>query len=119
MNKNLRTISALVLVLLTMGSIWFGNRAVIPKKATWQDVLQEAKTGGYGLIEVDELQARYQDPSKDLLLVDTRQEWEYRSGYIKNALNFSFEPTWWYRLTKKSDLASFLGADKSKFLVFY
>jgi len=119
MNKGLRTVSALGAVLITMGILWFGNRPLVPIKATWQDVVREAENGGYRLIEIEDLRKRYQQSSTDLLLVDTRQEWEYRTGHIKGAVNFPMEPTWWSRFSKKSDLKEFLGRDKSKFLVFY
>ena len=54
-----------------------------------------------------------------LILVDTRQEWEYRTGHIKGAVNFPMEPTWWYRWRKQGELKRFLGPDKDRFLVFY
>jgi rhodanese-related sulfurtransferase len=54
-----------------------------------------------------------------MLLVDTRQEWEYRSGHIKGALNFPIEPTWLSRWRNKGALAKFLGPDKNRFIVFY
>ncbi len=39
------------------------------------------------------LSERYQKDAKSLLLVDTRQEWEYRTGHLKGAVNFPMEPT--------------------------
>jgi rhodanese-related sulfurtransferase len=51
--------------------------------------------------------------------VDTRQEWEYRTGHIKNALNFPIEPTWLSRWRKKDALQTFLGLDKNRLIVFY
>jgi hypothetical protein len=41
------------------------------------------RTGGYWLVTTVELSENYRkDPDKSLL-VDTRQEWEYRTGHIK------------------------------------
>jgi len=115
----MRTAAALVVLILTMGILWFNNRPLVPIEATWPDVVREAEAGGYRLIEIEELQKRYQSSSTDLLLVDTRQEWEYRTGHIKGAVNFPMELTWWSRWSKKSELKEFLGPDKSKSLVFY
>ena len=84
---------ALVAVMLTVGALWFTNRAVTPKQATWDDVLAEAKAGGYRIITTEELAERYRQDANSLLLVDTRQEWEYRTGHLKGALNFPIEPT--------------------------
>jgi rhodanese-related sulfurtransferase len=52
-------------------------------------------------------------------LVDTRQEWEYRTGHIKGALNFPMEPTWWARWRKAGDLRALLGPEKERGIVFY
>ncbi len=59
MNKKLRTISALLLVIITIGILGYSNRTVIPKKSTWEDVVREAKTGNYQLILVDDLCDKY------------------------------------------------------------
>ena len=110
---------ALVAVLLTAGAVWFTNRAVVPGPATWDDVLAEAKAGGYQVITTDELSERYQKDSKSLFLVDTRQQWEYRTGHLKGAVNFPIEPTWWSRWSKASALETFLGPDKDRTVIFY
>jgi hypothetical protein len=87
---------------------------------SYQDAVQaEAKRGGYKLIDLDTLQSLYQNNTQELLLVDTRQEWEYHSGFIKGAVNFPLEPTWLARMTQRGALEQFLGPDKSKTLVFY
>jgi hypothetical protein len=118
--KNSRTtLMALVAVLITVGVLWFTNRAVTPKEATWDDVQAEAKSGGYRIITTEELASEYQKDAGSLLLVDTRQEWEYRTGHIRGALNFSMEPTWWSRWRKASALGTFLGPDKERVIVFY
>ena len=112
------TILAFFAILFTVGSLWFSHRSVIPKQATWDDVLREGKDGGYQIITTDELAQLYLKDSS-LLLVDTRQEWEYRTGHIKGAANFPVEPTFWARWLKASDLKKFLGPDKNRTLVFY
>jgi len=113
------TLLALAAVVITAGALWLTNRAVAPSQATWEDVLSEAKAGGYQIMTAEELAERYQkDPSR-LLLVDTRQEWEYRTGHIRGALNFPVEPTWWARWRKSDDLKAFLGPDKERLVVFY
>jgi 3-mercaptopyruvate sulfurtransferase SseA len=117
-NKKTALIASLA-VLITVGALWLTNQAVTPKNATWDDVLAEAKNGGYRLITTAELSERYQKDAKSILLVDSRQEWEYRTGHIKGALNFPIEPTWWSRWRKASALESLLGSDKDRMVVFY
>ena len=119
MNRKRITLLALMAVFITVGSLWYGNQSVIPRDTTWDDVEAEAAAGGYRLISTEEIQERYQSKSDSLLVVDTRQEWEYRSGHIKDALNFPMEPTWLSRWRKKGDLEQLLGSDKERFIVFY
>jgi predicted sulfurtransferase len=119
MQNSKATLAAVVAVMITVGTLWFTNHAVTPKEATWEDVQTEARSGGYRLISTEELAALYQKDSGNLLLVDTRQEWEYRTGRIKGALNFSMEPTWWSRWRKASALETLLGSDKDRVVVFY
>jgi hypothetical protein len=113
------TFIAFVAVLLTVGALWLTNRAVTPKQATWDDVLAEAKAGGYKIITTEELSARYRQDADALLLVDTRQEWEYRTGHIKGAVIFPMEPTAWSRWRKAPALETFLGPDKNRTIIFY
>jgi hypothetical protein len=110
---------ALVAILLTVGALWLTNRAVTPRQATWDDVLAEAKAGGYKIITTEELSARYQKDAGGLLLVDTRQEWEYRTGHLQGAVNFPMEPTAWSRWRKAQALEIFLGPDKERAIIFY
>jgi hypothetical protein len=118
--QNRKTIFiAFMAVLLTVGALWFTHHAVTPKQATWDDVLAEAKAGGYKLITTGELSGRYQKDAGSLLLVDTRQEWEFRTGHIKGAVNFPIEPTGWSRWRKASALETLLGPDKDRTLIFY
>jgi rhodanese-related sulfurtransferase len=53
------------------------------------------------------------------MLIDTRQEWEYRAGHIAGALLFPMEPTWWARWRKAGALRELLGEDKDRLVVFY
>ncbi len=118
--RGFRTVGlALLAVILTMGALWLANRKVMPQKATWDDVLNEAKIGGYKLINTDELWKRYKTDPNNLLLVDTRQEWEYRTGHINGAVNFPIEPTGWSRWRKKGALRKIMGPNKDRFIVFY
>ena len=119
MKDTKKALFALVAIAITIGYLWQTNRVVTPKEATWNNVLTEARLNGYRIISTDELWERYEkDPAK-MLLVDTRQEWEYRTGHIKGALNFPIEPTWMSRWHNKGALEKFLGPDKERLLVFY
>ncbi len=106
-------------IAFTAVALWFTNGSVTPNEATWEDVQNEAKQGGYHIINTEELWKRYSKNPDSLLLVDTRQEWEYRTGHIKGAVNFPMEPTWLSRWRKKGDLETFLGSNKDLFIVFY
>ncbi len=119
MELSRKTTVALVAVLLTIAALWFTQRAVAPKQATWEDVKAEAERGGYRILRIEELASRYLEDPEGLVLVDTRQEWEYRSGHIAGAVNFPMEPTWWARWRKADDLEAFLGPDRERTIVFY
>ena len=119
MKDSKKALFALVAVAITIGYLWQTNRVVTPKAATWNDVLTEARQGGYRIIGTDELWGRYEKDPNKILLVDTRQEWEYRTGHIKGAKNFPIEPTWLSRWRNKGALEKFLGPDKERLLVFY
>jgi hypothetical protein len=119
MQNKKTTFIALVAVLVTVGALWLTNRAVTPKQATWEDVLAEGKSGGYKIITTEELSERYRKAAASLLLVDTRQEWEYRTGHLKGAVNFPIEPTAWSRWRRASALEAFLGPDKDRTIIFY
>jgi 3-mercaptopyruvate sulfurtransferase SseA len=110
---------ALVALAITVVALWFTNRPVTPQEATWDDVQAEARHGGYQLMSTDELWERYTAKPGSLLIVDTRQEWEFRTGHIKGAQNFPIEPTWLSRWRKKGALESFLGPHKNRVIVFY
>ncbi len=114
-----RTLLALAAIAVTVGFLWQANRVEPPKKATWDDVLAEAEAGGYRIISTEELAALYRKDPSGLLLVDTRQEWEYRTGHIEGARNFPMEPTWWARWRKAEELEAFLGPDRDRTIIFY
>jgi hypothetical protein len=110
---------AAVAVIITITTVWYAQRPIIPKQATWDDVLAEAEAGGYQIITTEELAGRYREDRSGILLVDTRQDWEYRTGHIEDAVNFPMEPTWWARWRKAAELEAFLGPDKDRALFFY
>jgi len=110
---------ATVAIFLTAIAVWYSQRPIKPIQANWDDVLAEAKSGGYRIITTEDLADRYHKSPSALLLIDTRQEWEYRTGHIEGALNFPMEPTWWSRWRKADELKEFLGPDKDRIIVFY
>jgi hypothetical protein len=114
-----KTLFALIAIVITAVYLWHTNRVITPKAATLTDVLAEARQGGYRIIDTDELWERYRKDPETMLLVDTRQEWEYRTGHIKGAVNFPIEPTWLSRWRNKGALEQFLGPDKKRLIVFY
>lgn len=81
--------------------------------------MAEAKAGGYRIITTEELAEKFRQDPSGLLMVDSRQEWEYRTGHIQGARNFPMEPTWWARWRKAGALKQFLGSDKERAVVFY
>ena len=113
------TLLALAAALLTLGALWYINRPVVAPEATLAQVQAEAQRGGYSLINTEELAKLYRQPPANFLLVDTRQDWEYRSGNIKGAVNFPIDPTWWSRWRSQGRLAKLLGPDKDRLVVFY
>lgn len=110
---------ALVVAALTLGVLWHLHRPPVVKEATMAEVQAEAARGGYRLIGTEELAKICQQPPAGFLLVDTRQLWEYQSGYIQGAVNFPMEPTWWCRWRSQAPLAKLLGPDKARLIVFY
>lgn len=105
---------------LLLGAVWWWRRRAIPaKEIEWGDVQAEAAKGGYRLFTTDELARRYQRDPQSLLLVDTRPEAEYRAGHIKGAVNFALTPSWWGRWRSRRLLATILGPDKERLVVFY
>ena len=119
MQRKGTTLLALAAAALTLGVLWHLQRPIIATEATWEDVKAEAQNGGYRLITTEELAERYRQDAGGLLLVDTRQDWEYRTGHIKGAVNFPIEPSAWGRWRSESPLAKFLGPDRDRAIVFY
>ena len=116
-----RTIASAVLsVALLIPALFPAQEAHCAASApSLEDVRAEAVRGGYRLIDLGELRGRLEREPGRILLVDTRQDWEYRTGHIPNSVNFSFEPTGWSRLKNRWALAKALGADTSRPIVFY
>lgn len=110
---------ALTAALIVVVLAWHTHRPAPSRQDSWDDVMAEAGSGGYAIISTEELADRYHKEGADLLLVDTRQEWEFRTGHIKGALNFPIEPTWLDRLRKADKLKDVLGPDKHRVVVFY
>jgi hypothetical protein len=120
MNPRRNLLLGLLAVLATLGVLWHSHRPLpLPQEASWEDVQAEARRGGYSLISTGELADLYRQAPPNLLLVDTRQDWEYRTGHIQGAVNFPIEPTWWGRWRAQGALARLLGPDKERPLVFY
>jgi len=84
-------------------------------------IVTEAKKGGYQLIAPDELKQEYLKDSAAFLLVDTRQDWAYQMQHIQGASHIDFTPTWWnqYSPMTRSEMKKLLGPDKTKKIVFY
>ncbi len=119
MQNRKTTLIAIAAIFLTVGALWLTNRAVTPRQSTWDDVLTEGKNGGYAIITTEALMELHKKDADSLLLVDTRQEWEYRTGHIRGAVNFPMEPTGWSRWHKASALENILGQDKERTVIFY
>jgi 3-mercaptopyruvate sulfurtransferase SseA len=110
-------ILAIASVGLAIGYLSLTHSNPTPKEITWEDVLTDARKWGYQVITTEQLSKLHKE--KDILLVDTRQDWEYRRGHIKGAVNFPIEPTWWSRWRKSGALEAALGPDKERSIVFY
>jgi Rhodanese-like domain len=119
MENRRTTLLALAAVFLTLGALWYSQRPVAPPEATLAEVQAEAARGGYRLITTEALAELYRPGPTKVLLVDTRQDWEYRSGHIQGAVNFPMEPTWWSRWRSQDRLAALLGPDHDRLVVFY
>ena len=113
------TFLALAAMILTLGALWYIQRPVIPQETTLAEVEAEAVRGSYRLITTEALSQLYRQPDAKVLLVDTRQDWEYRSGHIQGADNFPLEPTAWSRWRSQARLAALLGPDRDRLVVFY
>ena len=110
---------AAVAIFLASSAVWYSQRPLKPIQATWDDVLADAKSGGYRIITTEDLADLYHKTPSAFLLIDTRQEWEYRTGHMAGAFNFPMEHTWWSRWRNADELKEFLGPDQDRILVFY
>ena len=106
-------------VSITLLILWYSHLPVPIVASNMAQVELEAEKSDYRLIDVETLSKLYQSNHEQILLVDTRQEWEHRAGHIGGSVNFPMEPTWWARWLSKGNLKAFLGPDKEKLIVFY
>lgn len=114
---------AFIAVVLTTGSIWYSNRSQAPvgppKEKTKDELVAEGKAVGYKIFTTEELAALYQKDPESLLIVDTRQEWEYRTAHIAGSVVFPTETTSWWRWRNAPAMAKLLGPDKNRTIVYY
>ena len=107
-------------VALVIGILWFTNRAVTPKAATWEDVLQEAKLGDYRIIKTEEISGP----------VSKKSAGPYAGGYSarmgisnrtpqRGGQSFPWSPRPGPAWRKQKEMETFLGTDKNRFIVFY
>ena len=99
--------------------LWYFYLPVPIVASSMAQVELEAANGGYRLIDVEALAKLYRADRENILLVDTRQEWEHRAGHIAGSVNFPMEPSWWARWQRKGELKTTLGPQKKKTIVFY
>jgi predicted sulfurtransferase len=117
--KKALVLALMALVIAGVG-LWFAHRPLPPpQEATQEEVRGEAARGGYHLITTEELARVYREAPPNLLLVDTRQDWEYRTGHIRGAVNFPMEPTWYARWRAQGPLTALLEPHRNKGIVFY
>jgi hypothetical protein len=119
MRQNRLTIAPALVAFFWTALLFGGALPVRCAEPSWENAQAEAERGGYRLITTDELWERYQEGGENLLLIDTRQDWEYRTGHIAGAVHFSMEPTWRARWLSRRPLRKLLGHDKEIPLVFY
>lgn len=105
--------------ILVAAILWQAGKPVTPKTPTWDDVVQEAKAGGYRLLTTEELRTLCAQNPPGLLLVDTRQDWEHHTGHIPGSALFPMEPTAWARWKQRGALEKLLGPDRERPVVFY
>ena len=109
----------LLAITITVGVLWFTNRAVTPREPTWDDVVAEAKDGGYRLINTDELRQRYENGSSEHFAGRYPPRVGICAGTHHGRGEFPHGAYRWSRWWKKGDLATALGPDKNRFIVFY
>ena len=109
----------LLAIAITVGVLWFTNRAVTPREPKRDDVVAEASGGGYRLIKTDELKQRYEKEPPERFVGGHPSRVGICYGSYHGSVNFPMEPTAWSRWQKKGKLAEALGPDKNRFIVFY
>lgn len=118
-NRPLSIGMALTVVAATIGCLWYFGRPTAVVTPTMTQVEAEAESGGYRLIGLQQLSVLHETRLDDMLLIDTRQRWEYRGGHIAGSLHFPMESTWWAMWRNKKGLQALLGPDRNKTIVFY
>ena len=110
----------LLLSLFALGAQRVGAGTVSQEQALAQ-VQEEARRGNYQLVSPEVIRDRFLKDPNALLLVDTRQEWEYQREHIEQAVNLPVEPTWWtqYSPWSRSAMRKLLGPDKKHQVIFY
>jgi len=95
--------------------------ATATQEQTLAQVREEARRGKYQLISPEVLIDRFLKDPDSLLLVDTRQEWEYQREHIKGAVNLPIKTTWWtqYSLWARAAMRKILRTAKTRDVVFY
>ena len=119
---HLKTISVLAFVVISLFVFSGRGQAATDRQAqALAQVRDEARQGNYRLIAPETIKAQFLKNPTSLLLVDTRQEWEYHREYIKDAVNLPVTPTWWtqYSPWVRSEIQKILGPDKERYIVFY
>ena len=53
-------------LVVLVAALWYTSRAVTPKEATREDVLAEARAGGYRILDTEELWEYYRQGAQDL-----------------------------------------------------
>jgi len=119
MNSRISATLLVLALIVSLSVIWLSGPTSTPTTPTWETAVEEARRGGYRLLTTEELSHLYQSGAPGLLLVDTRQDWEHRTGHIQGSVNFSMEPTAWARWTARGNLERLLGPDKDRPVVFY
>jgi 3-mercaptopyruvate sulfurtransferase SseA len=119
MSRKALILLAILGALVVTGSLWLTSRGAAPRKATLADSEREAQAGGYRIVGVDDLAAWLEKDPRSVLLVDTRQDWEFQAGRIPGSVSFPMEPTTWARWRKADRLKTLLGPDLNRRVVFY
>ena len=116
-----RTRSVLAFLLLSLFAFsGRGHGATDPQAQALAQVQEEARKGNYRLIAPETIKSQFLKNPSSLLLVDTRQEWEYQREYIQNAVNLPVTRSWWtqYSPLARSEMKKLLGPDKEHHVVF-